>query len=538
MNTIAAPAPTLLAKIGNQTLVHSAQGFLLVYRGLAWPEIVRQLHNFDAGEWYLGIESVFRQALTGLDEKSMQHATDLLEIMSDEGRARLNPALLNMTNGSPSMYNVLHSSDPFRTKARLQALTVLPMLQWEFHRMDNTADRVRRRIDAGKSVWEAYLDLHPGRTAILRRIAASSAQPEAWRGRLADLLEILDPLPPEKVPQTEADWNAMHSICIGLRLEANDYFRQIQIAVKQRWFAECARLGWSKAYARLATQEGGVDALNDCFDFLDEILNAAYWLGRSNNVQPDAQELWGRITERLGVFRILEASARWHRKRWTAAGALDNEAMPRHSWPGLLDEPVLLDEDVMAVSLADAGALTAEGNTMQHCVGAYWARCFLGESHIVSLRTRDGQRLTTLELHLPDNGAQTCSIVQHRAKANSTPTASLRAQENRLCAHIQRHADFKALQEWRRKAARFDEAMGITRRYSYNFDACRLEALIDVLGRERLIGFISDDESVRAAFQQRLQDGVPDESPPDYLTHEEIDALLGECNHPKKGTST
>jgi hypothetical protein len=49
MNTIAAPAPTLLAKIGNQTLVHSAQGFLLVYRGLAWPEIVRQLHNFDAG---------------------------------------------------------------------------------------------------------------------------------------------------------------------------------------------------------------------------------------------------------------------------------------------------------------------------------------------------------------------------------------------------------------------------------------------------------------------------------------------------------
>lgn len=500
-----AHAPLLLATANDRHLVRSAQGFLLVYRGLGWPEIAQQLRSFDAGEWYLGIETVFRQALAGLDENSMAHAGDLLELAGAAGRARLDPALLDMADGSPAMYNVLHSSEPFRTKARLQALTVLPMLRWELRRLDNTADRVRRRIDAGKSVWEAYLDLNPGRTAILRRIAASPVQPEAWRGKLATLLEILDPLPPEKVPQSEADWNALHSICIGLRLEAHDFFSRHHAALKQRWFAECAQLGWSKAYARLAALEGGVDALTDCFDFLDELANAASWFG----FRHEEQDLWQRVTQRLGVFRILEASVRWHRQLWTAAGALGASTMPRHTWPGLLGAPLPLSDGVVAVSLTDASALNAEGYALQHCVGAYWTRCFLGESHIVSLRTTGGQSLSTLEIRLPENGTRASQIIQHRAKANSTPAAELRAQENRLCAHIQQHADFQALHAWRHKAAQFEEAINITRRSYFDFDASRANALSDALGRKRLIELLADNDASRAACRQRLQDLLP-----------------------------
>jgi hypothetical protein len=372
----------------------------------------------------------------------------------------------------------------------VQALTVLPMLKWEFLSMDNNIDRVRRRIDAGNSVWDAFLEIYPGKVAILKRIANAAASPEAWRGNLAKLLEILDPLPPEKVPVTELDWNAFHSIYLGLALEGERDEERME--VKMRWLEEAARLGWQKAYAKLAAIEGGIDALADSFDFLDEIGRAGDWLDARADKPTVEWELWReqsrarwlRAPESLGLFRIVEASIRWHRALWVEAGLPDDDIdTQRASWPLLLPQAVTLGKGIEAVSLGNATELAEEGQRMQHCVGSYWRHCFLGESHIISLRNSNGDSLSTIEIRLPGNGARQCNIVQHRAQRNQNPARELLSLESYLCAKVLQLSDFKALNKWRQGAAKIDAAFN-----RYDFSEERFERLAGVLGRKRLVG--------------------------------------------------
>jgi hypothetical protein len=479
--------PRLLAQRGALSLVQSAQGFLLVFRGRSWAQISQQLKTFDAEEWHHAMPKSFRRELEGLDLEQLRDATELLTVLAPDAQACLDRTLLDVSGSNLEFYNLLHSTTPFRVRARLQALTVLPMLRWEFLGMDDNTDRVRRRIDAGKSVWDAFLEIHPGKAAILRRIAAAEAAPEAWRGNLARLLAILDPLPPEKVPVTELDWNAFHSIYLGLAFE--DERNEERQAVKMRWLEEAARMGWQKAYAKLAAIEGGLDALADVFDFLDEIGSAGDWLDAQTgkeipweNWRIESRKRWLRAPESLGMFRLLEASVRWHRVLWTEAGLPEDSDTRRTAWPYLLAQPLALGDGIMAVSLGNAGELADEGRRMQHCVGSYWRHCFLGGSHIVSLRDHRGDSLSTLEIRLPENGSRNCSIVQHRAYRNQTPPRHLLALEGRLCAEVMQRADFKGLAKWRQGAEKIDASFG-----SYDFSETRMERLAGVLGRNRIL---------------------------------------------------
>ena len=484
-----------LAQCDNEILVRSAQGFLLVFRDRKWPEIVQQLRTFDAEEWHLGMLSYHRE-LEGLDIERLRKASDLLAALSSESLSCLDEELLEMAGSNLDFYNLLHSTTPFRVRARVQALTVLPMLKWEFLSMDNNVDRVRRRIDAGKSVWDAFLEIYPGKVAILKRIANAAVGPAAWRGNLAGLLAVLDPLPPEKVPLSELDWNAFHSIYLGLGLEGER--NEERVKVKMYWLEEAARIGWQKAYARLAAIEGGVDALADTFDFLDELGSAGDWLdARANkpNIpwaqwREESRARWLRAPEALGMFRIVEASLRWHRTLWVEAGLPDSTDTRRSAWPHLLPQPVSLGDGIEAVSLGNAAELAEEGRRMQHCVGSYWRHCFLGESHIVSLRNSNGDSLSTIEIRLPGNGARQCHIVQHRAERNQTPSGKLPSMENRLCAKVMQLADFKALNKWRQSAAKIDASFR-----SHDFSEERFERLAGVLGRKRLMGLFEEYEA-------------------------------------------
>jgi hypothetical protein len=481
-------APRLLAQRGGIALVQSAQGFLLTFRGRTWTQIAQQLKSFDAEEWHHAMPRNFRRELEGLDLEQLRDATEMLAALTPDAQACLDRTLLDVSGSNLEFYNLLHSTTPFRIRARLQALTVLPMLRWEFLGMDDNTDRVRRRIDAGKSVWEAFLEIHPGKTAILRRIAAAEAAPEAWRGDLARLLAILDPLPPEKVPVTELDWNAFHSIYLGLAFEGER--NEQRLAVKMRWLEEAARMGWQMAYAKLAAVEGGLDALADIFDFLDEIGSAGDWLdaqaGREipwENWRVESRQRWLRAPQALGMFRLLEASVRWHRILWTEAGLPEDSDTRRTTWPCLLPQPLALADGITAVSLGNAAELAEEGRRMQHCVGSYWRHCFLGGSHIVSLRDRQGDSLSTLEIRLPENGTRNCNIVQHRAYRNQTPSKNLLALEGRICAEVMQRADFKGLAKWRQGAEKIDASFG-----SYDFSETRMERLAGVLGLSRLKG--------------------------------------------------
>lgn len=478
-----------LAQCGDELLVRSAQGFLLVFRDRKWSDIVRQLQNFDAEEWHLAMLNSYRRELEGMAVERLRDASDLLAALTPQAYDCLDRNLLDMAGSNLEFYNLLHSTTPFRVKARVQALNVLPMLKWEFLSMDNNIDRVRRRIDAGNSVWDAFLEIYPGKVAILKRIANAEASPEAWRGNLAKLLEILDPLPPEKVPFTELDWNAFHSIYLGLGLDGVRYENRWD--VKNRWLQEAARIGWQKAYAKLAAIEGGIDALADSFDFLDELGNAGDWLVTRAGEPKVEWEIWReqskarwmRAPETLGMFRIVEASVRWHRTVWLDAGLPDDADTRRSTWPRLLPQTVALGKGIEAVALGNAAELAEEGRRMQHCVGSYWRHCFLGASHIVSLRNPNGDSLSTLEIRLPGNGSRQCQIVQHRAHRNQSPAQELLNLEGRLCSLVIQLADFKALEKWRRGAEKIDSSY-----HSYDFSEERFERVAEVLGRKRLEG--------------------------------------------------
>jgi hypothetical protein len=493
--TLSTPSLTVLAKHDQDTLVQSAQGFLLVFRARTPADIARQLRSFDAEEWRPGIAKTFRQELDGLLPERLRDASTLLDECKGGARARLDTDILDVSGVNLEVYNLLHSTTPFRVKARLQALTVLPMLKWEFWQMDDSIDRVRRRIDAGNSVWDAFLEIHPGKTATLRRIAASPSGPEAWRGNLAGLLEVLDPLPPEKIPASEEDWNAFHSIYLGMALdgESDDERR----AVKIRWLVESAQIGWQKTYRRLSTFEGGTSALADAFDFLDEVGSVGDALaGRyaQSNLSWEAwkkqsRRRWMLAPEQLGLFRLLEGSVRWHRALWTEAGLPEDSDPRRRSWPPLLPQPVMLGDGITAVALDTAQALASEGHRLHHCVGSYWQSCCRGESHIVSLRDASGHSLSTLELRIPNSDRRQCEIVQHRALSNQTPAPALRALEDRLCAQVAQLADFKALAKWQQSAVQFDGGLSpLEINALANSDEHRFERLATIMGRDRLLG--------------------------------------------------
>jgi hypothetical protein len=139
---------------------------------------------------------------------------------------------------------------------------------------------------------------------------------------------------------------------------------------------------------------------------------------------------------------------------WDYAGVSDRRDENLHKWPLLLPKRVQLSPAVQAVSLGTPHALADEGHRMQHCVGGYSTPCFLGESHIISLRDSEDNSLSTLEIRLDKYNARQMKIVQHKGHRNRSPERSLILLEGNLLSAIQQNADFKALAERRKKAAR------------------------------------------------------------------------------------
>ena len=462
----------VLAELGGEILIQSPQGFLLIFRDRTPEILARQLRYFDIAEWRerRDMDLLFPIELEGLVEPERMHdAADLFALCSSETLAHLNQDILNFSASNVEFYNCIHSTHPFRVKVRIQALTVLPMLKWEFFSMNKVSDRVRRRIDAGESVWDAYLEFHPGKVSILRRLATTQASPAPWRGNLEGLLAVLDPVAPEKVPCTDEEWNAFHSIYVGMNgLNERFYFydRQtrwkLHLSIKRRWIAESSRMGWANAYQKFAAIEGGTDAIRDTFDFLDAIGNAGDFLARRSREKTvsaeeheiKSSERWLKAPQTFGMFRLVEWSARWHRMMWDYAGLSDRRDEELDRWPLLLPERVQLSDSVQAVSLGTPRALAEEGQRMQHCVGGYSIPCFLGESHIISLRDSDDRSLSTLEVTTDKYNERYFKIVQHKGYENRTPDRMLLSLETNLLSTIQRVADFKALEARRKKAAK------------------------------------------------------------------------------------
>ena len=494
----------LLAELNGEILMRSPQGFLLIFRERSPEALARQLRYFDVDEWRPGLEleKTFERELEGLaPAERLRDSHDILAACPEGALSCLNQDVFNITGPNLEFYNLMHSTNPFHVRARIQALTVLPMLKWEFCGMNKEADRVRRRIDEGKSVWDSFLEIHPGKASVLRRIASTKSSPEAWRGNLAGLLALLEPLPPEKIPGSDEEWNAFHSVFVALGLDRPSHSQrdnhEDRLQLKQRWLLECARMGWQKAYERFAALDGGVGALSDAFDFLDEVCDAGNHLAAQSGEDLQSavdfgkriRDRWMRAPNKFGMFRIVEFSVRWHRLAFTEAGFSGNADTRRSTWPCLLSQPVQMAPGIFAVPLGNADSLAEEGRRMQHCVGSYWRNCFLGNSHIISLRDAEGKSLSTLELSVNQKESHRCEIVQHRAPKNKTPATELRALEGGLKALINKQADFGALSRWRKNATKLEGLLRVGELHSLSrgYDQERLARLATVIGRDRLL---------------------------------------------------
>ena len=499
----------VLAELGGEVLIQCPQGFLLIFQDRTPEMLARQLRYFDTAEWREReeMDQLFPIELEGMvKSERMREAEDLFALCSKEALAHLNQDILNFSASNVECYNYIHSTHPFRVKARIQALTVLPMLKWEFAHINKVSDRVRRRIDAGQSVWDAYLEFQTGKVSILRRLATTQASPAPWRGNLEGLLAELDPIAPEKVPCNDEEWNAFHSLCLGLGMnamaEAGYGRRELHQSIKQRWMVDSSRMGWTNAFQKFAAIEGGTDAIGDAFDFLHEIGNAGDYLALQSGEKYESaedhrkksSERWVKAPQTFGMFRIVEWSARWHRMMWDYAGISERRDENLNKWPLLLPKRVPLSPTVQAVSLGTPHALAEEGQRMQHCVGGYSTPCFLGESHIISLRDSEDNSLSTLEIRLDRYNARQMKIVQHKGHQNRSPERALISLESILLSAIQRNADFKALDTRRKKAARIYKLLqsrdGLL---GEEFGQQAVDRVSAAMGQDRLIRLFQSD---------------------------------------------
>jgi hypothetical protein len=128
------------------------------------------------------------------------------------------------------------------------------------------------------------------------------------------------------------------------------------------------------------------------------------------------------LASRWHVGQFLQRSADWHK----ALGIVIVEDGRAHcrdlEWKPWIQSVRV--GDLRIVPLCSSSALQEEGVAMHHCVGGYDVECATQATQIFSIRTVDGQRLSTLQLRVHpvrNEGKFRFSIEQHHARCNGLP---------------------------------------------------------------------------------------------------------------------
>jgi hypothetical protein len=108
------------------------------------------------------------------------------------------------------------------------------------------------------------------------------------------------------------------------------------------------------------------------------------------------------------------------------------------SWPPLFHGPVSLPgHEAVAFVLSDSEALLEEGDSMDHCVARHASRCVQGWDHILSVRDRDGERLSTVHMRaLKNGGSIVLRLIEHRGRANKPAPGSALAFTDALAKSL------------------------------------------------------------------------------------------------------
>lgn len=282
-------------------------------------------------------------------------------------------------------------------------------------------------IDTGRPAtsWLAA-DHHTAKAAIRRCRGLTPAMlGRRWYSTLDFIVDGFSDLPIERFPTSRREWQAYMAI---YRSFSNS---QIKTVARLRDFAPAGQQTWADVVELAAA----IDQTGDYLRSIRTRLISPHI--RSHNGASGALQI---LLSRTSGREILNRSSDWHHRlneinEIVARFALNARTIEEHGWPAIADR-FHAANGLQVLPLTTPQALALEGKSQQHCVGDYTYLCRYENSHIVSIRSSQGDRISTAEVRFrgvedvagrPSVTGAALEVLQHYGFRNSIPTKAATA---------------------------------------------------------------------------------------------------------------
>jgi hypothetical protein len=205
--------------------------------------------------------------------------------------------------------------------------------------------------------------------------------------------------------------------------------------------------------------------------------------------------------ERYSASELIRQAARWKKELRRVISLEIGSAAPEdfRVWPALPGLPYSLG-NLTAVPLTNPGELEIEAHRLNHCVNTYVENCMLGTSHLLSIRTREGQSLSTAEivLHKESESHAVLRVAQHRGYGNQNPPEECEKVIDSVIATMQRSEQNQLLRILNFHSVRHERVRLIL---ALDDNECPIELLNRVMQR-----VLRDSQCAFAWLDRRLQE--------------------------------
>jgi hypothetical protein len=147
------------------------------------------------------------------------------------------------------------------------------------------------------------------------------------------------------------------------------------------------------------------------------------------------------LFESDGMESLSALNDAWHADPILRLGS-SMEVSADARWPAYFEGPLDVGDGLFAYALASLADLVDEGAAvpdaegragLDHCVGGYARTCMALRSAIVSIRTADGERISTAEI---DTWGGAHQVIQHQGRGNAAPAPDAERALGRLMGRV------------------------------------------------------------------------------------------------------
>lgn len=375
---------------------------------------------------------------------------------------------------------------------------------------------IETAIDAGRPLVELVSSQLSVRKSTVRflRNKVSKIPKFVWRNRFGEICAVLDMLPPEHLPVRSSDWRIFEemwfgSMCLGdsgwyrysdVRFQPDPLYRHLLVGLCSAGY---------EASDKLLHRELGEDKsrrwpkVGEYFDGIRQWCSAGGKYGELNFFLRDIAEtrLATEFLERYSASELVRQAARWKKELRRAISLEIGSAAPEdfRGWPALPGLPYCLG-NLTAIPLTNPDELEIEAHRLNHCVNTYVENCMLGTSHLLSIRTREGQSLSTAEILLHQEGESPAvlRVAQHRGYGNQIPPEECEKVIDSVIATMQRSEQNQLLRILNFHSVRHERVRLFL---AFNDNGFPIELLNRVMQR-----VLRDSQSAFAWLDRRLQE--------------------------------